>query len=281
VQETGIVRPYTVDMNKYWDSIGKAYDKVIQLNGVVEADLLRVEGDPRFYDPWEKRNIECNRNYIDNHFIRAGLDIKGRLPAVALTNAEIEFARNEVEQIRKKLGRQFIVLWNIFGSAWHKAYPWMFDVWQLIKMNKDNMGILAVSDDMGKYVVGKEFSDIVYNGCNRYKFRQSLSLHSAVDAVVTPETWSLTAAQAFPAPLVALLSHSSPSNFPSRKQDTFLYPKKRNCDCYPCHQLHHARSDCPRGTFNKDATLCMDQIEPGDVYDCLIKALRSGNGYHA
>lgn len=270
VQEDDIIPKLVVLLDEYWGKLGKDYDKVVLLSGTIEGDLLRVEGQPNYSDSYDKRNVECNGNYIDHHFDRAGLNIKGRLPTIWLSDKEREWAKSEVNMIRKKLNRRFIVLWNIFGSGWHKAYPWMFDVWMILKTNRDDIGILAVSDKMGKYVVGGEFNGLVHNGCGKYKIRQSLALHSAVDAVVTPETWSLSAAQGFPAPMVALLSHSSKEKFTWRDGDIPLAPSIKDCPCHPCHQLHYSRDGCARGVYNKDATLCMDSIKPADVYDALM-----------
>jgi ADP-heptose:LPS heptosyltransferase len=280
VQESGVLSAERIVLNKYWEDIGKGFDKVIPLSETVEGHLLRIENTIEYHDSWEKRHADCNKNYIDYHFERAGLDIKGRLPSVWLSDAEREWAKKEVEQIRKKLGKRFIVLWNIFGSSFHKAYPWMFDVWMLLRTNRDDIGVLAVSDDAGGYVLGNEFSGTVFNGGGKYKFRQSLALHSAVDAVVTPETWSMTAALAFPAPLIALLSHSSRENVTMRDGDIFLSAPLKDCPCTPCHQLHYSKNSCPRGAFNKNTTLCMDSITPADVYDALM-LLRSRHGDHA
>lgn len=280
VQETGVLSIKRTDLDAYWSALGKEYDKVIQLNEVMEVDLIRVEGSPEYLDPWEKRDAECDKNVIDYHFERAGLDIKGRLPTIWLSEKEKEWAQKEVEQVRKKLNRKFIVLWNIFGSCWHKAYPGMFEVWMLLQTNRDDIGVLAISDQQGKFVVGNDFGQVVYNGCDRYKFRQSLALHSAVDAVVTPETWSIPAGLAFPAPMIMLLSHSSKKAYTSRPQDIQLQASVKNCPCIECHQLHYSRASCPRGVYNKDATLCMDQLEPGIVYDSLM-LLRSRYEHYA
>jgi len=279
VQQMSLISTDRKEMDAYWRKLEKDYDKVVQLIECVEGDLLRIEGTPQYRDSWEKRAAECGGNYIDHHFERAGLDIKGRLPSIWLSDAERAWAQEEVERVRKKLGKSFIVLWNIFGSSWHKAYPWMFDVWTLLKVNRDDIGVLAVSDQMGKYVVGNDFNSVLFNGCGRYTIRQSIALHSSVDAVVTPETWSMTAALGFTAPMIALLSHSTPSNISARPQDILMEAKLADCPCKSCHQLHYSRTACPRGTYNRDATLCADSIFPGDVYQALMK-LRSAHGDH-
>ena len=279
VQQMSLISTVRTEMDEYWRKLEKDYDKVVHLIECVEGDLLRVEGTPQYKDKWEKRAIECSGNYIDHHFDRAGLDIKGRLPSIWLSDSEREWARKEVEMVRKKLGKSFIVLWNIFGSSWHKAYPGMFEVWSLLKINRDDIGVIAVSDKMGKYVVGNDFNSILFNGCDRYKIRQSIALHSAVDAVVTPETWSMTAALGFDAPMIALLSHSSPSNISARPQDILMEAPLSDVPCKSCHQLHYSRTSCRRGVYNSDATLCMDSIPPGDVYQSLMK-IRSAHGDH-
>jgi hypothetical protein len=270
VQQMSLISTVRTEMDEYWQKIGKDYDKVVQLIECVEGDLLRIEGTPQYSDPWIKRHAECDKNYIDHHFERAGLDVKGRFPSIWLSDAEREWARKEVDMVRKKLGKSFIVLWNIFGSSWHKAYPGMFDVWSLLKINGDDIGVIAVSDKMGKYVVGNDFNDVLFNGCDRYKIRQSIALHSAVDAVVTTETWSMTAALGFDAPMIALLSHSSPKNISHREKDILLEASLAKCPCKTCHRLNYSRASCPRGTFYQDATACMDAIEPGTVYSKLI-----------
>jgi len=279
VQQMALISSKRTDLDAYWKKLEKDYDKVVSLIECVEGDLLRVEGSDQYGDSILKRQIECKGNYIDHHFERAGLDIKGRLPSIWLSDKEREWAKNEVAMVRKKLGKSFIVLWNIFGSSWHKAYPGMFDVWSLLKINRDDIGVLAVSDQMGKYVVGNNFNDVLYNGCDRYKLRQSIALHSAVDAVVTPETWSMTAALGFDAPMIALLSHSARSNISARDKDIILAPSVKACSCYPCHQLHFSRIGCPRGVYFEDATLCADSIEPGTVYQSLM-TLRSRHDNH-
>jgi len=279
VQQMSLITTVRTEMDAYWKKLEKDYDKVVQLVECVEGDLLRIEGTPEYNDTWLKRSVECSGNYIDHHFERAGLDIKGRLPSIWLSDKERWWAKEEVERIKKKLGKSFIVLWNVFGSSWHKAYPWMFDVWTLLKVNRDDIGVISVSDQMGKYVVGNDFNSVLFNGCDRYKIRQSIALHSAVDAVVTPETWSMTAALGFDAPMIALLSHSSKSNISARPQDVLLEASIADAPCKTCHQLHYSRIACPRGTYNRDATACMDSIEPGTVYQELMK-IRSAHGHH-
>lgn len=279
VQEHGIVPP-DERIFKYWERMKEGFDHFVNLSEVIEGDLLRIEGKDNYHDPWEKRQAECSGNYFDAHFRRAGLEISGRLPKIHLTSKETDWAKEEVHRVRRKAGRSMVVLWNPVGSSFHKVYPWVFDVWNLIRENRDDIGIIVISDALGQFLVGNEFKDLVHNGGGKYKIRQSIALHSAVDAVVTVETWSMIASFAFEAPLVGLLSHSGRENYPRRDRDFLLSPSAHDCPCWPCHQLHYSRNSCPRGIYCKDTTLCMDSIPPVDVYNALMKIYerkRDGN----
>lgn len=275
VQEHDIIPPND-ELRKYWDALSSDYDRFVNLSEVIEGQMLRMEGRPDFNDSWVKRAAECGGNYFDAHFKRAGIEAEGSLPKIYLSEDEREWAGKEVDAVRKKLGKSHIVLWNIFGSSFHKMYPWMFDVWYLITHNRDDIGVLALSDGLGKFVVGNDCK-CVFNAGDRYKIRQAMALHSAVDSVVAPETWSLIAGLSFPAPVIALLSHSSVGNYTWREQDVPLHAGVADCGCWPCHQIHYSRNSCPRGLREKSATLCMDQIPPLDVYNALMRIRNEHN----
>lgn len=274
VQEGGIV-PADDRIRAYWERIGKEYDEVVNLSESVERDMLALEGTPEFNAPAERRRATGGRmTYFDRQFEAAGLAGRGRLPSIWLSESERRWAADEAMRIRKRIGRSMLVLWNPVGSSFHKIYPWMFDVFNIVRHNGDDIGFLVVSDGQGGYLAGSEYSDVAFNAGGRYDIRRSIAMHSAVDAVVSVETWSMIAAFAFDAPLVGLLSHSSRSNYPARGQDILLAPSVADCPCWPCHQLHYTRASCPRGVHCRDATLCMDSIPPSDVYDALLSIYR-------
>ena len=269
--EDGIVSAEKPKLSAYWNSLSKHYDKFINFSEIAERTLLREEGSKEFMDSWEKRHADCNRSYFDEHFVRCGLpDIKGERPKIWLSDKEKEWARKEVEEAKRKTGKSFIVLWNIMGSAFHKMYPWSYDVWFLCEQNRDDIGFITVSDVLGSYLEEKKFKNILPRS-GKYTIRHTMAIHSAVDAVVTTETNSLNTGLGFNAPIVALLSHSSKDQFPWREYDIPMWPTADKCSCHPCHQLHRSRMSCPRGVINHDATLCMDQIPPTEIYENLMR----------
>ena len=273
--EDNIVPADKGKLDAYWNALAKHYDKFINFAEIAEKTLLRIEGRQQEYnDTWEKRHADCNRNYYDEHFVRCGLpEIKGRGPSIWLSDKEREWAEKEVEAARRKTGKSFIVLWNIMGSSFHKMYPWAYDVWYLCEHNGDDIGFITVSDELGAFIEEKRSKNILCRG-GKYTIRNTMALHSAVDAVVSTETNSMNIGLGFPAPVIALLSHSSTEQFPWREYDIPLTPSVKEVPCYPCHQLHYSRNGCPRGTYNTGATACMEGIPPGTVYQSLLK-LRS------
>lgn len=260
-------------LDRFLKGLGDPFDVFVNLAEVLEADLLPRENvDPLYNATWEERHATCNRNYMHAHFVKCGLPVPAGPvhPTVVLTDTEREWGKAELWTIRKKLGKSFIFLWNLMGSSFHKMYPWIYDVWFLVDQNRDDIGFVTVSDRMGEVLEDKRFSCVLHRS-GKYTIRQVLALHSAVDAVVTPETFSLPAAFAFKSPVVALLSHSSKEQYFFRDGDIPLSPPIKDCPCYPCHQIHYSRLSCRRGNFNHDATLCMDSITPGALYQALLR----------
>jgi ADP-heptose:LPS heptosyltransferase len=254
-------------------------DKLLNFTHVVENTLLVGEAQEDFKLPQLERFKRGCKPYFDHHFEYVGIPVPEKIKHhIHLSESEKEWAKNEVDKVRRQTGKNSVVLWNIFGSSFHKMYPWMFDVWKLCIMNDDDIAFIAIGDSIGGFATGFEFNKTVKNYATaNMSIRKSLALHSAVDGVVTPETWSLTAVFAFDAPVVALMSHSHKSSFPFREKDRPLSAPSSKCPCHPCYQLHFSRSTCPAGKIEPAAVLCMDQIDPKVVYKALKEILYGDN----
>lgn len=272
VQQHGVVRNTYDELHDYYTKWSKEFDEHYVMDSIIEDNLLRVEGREGFTDSWEKRMVDCERNYVDEHFIRIGRpDIKGRNPVMWFSGKEKEWAKKEIDYVKKKTGKSFIILWSMAGSSFHKIYPWMYDVWSLLQLNGDDVGIITAGDETFGSILEENRFPYVVSRSGKHSIRQTLSLLDEVDLVVTPETNTLIAGLGSKAVVLALLSHSGVENYTWREHDVSLHPSHKNCPCYPCHQLHYSRASCPRGVMEKAATLCMDQIEPGDVYQAILR----------
>jgi len=279
VIEPGVVPTEVGKFEPFLAEMAKGYDEFINLSGILEERMLPREGqDPLYFEDYDTRQVKCSGRYMDAHFEKCGLPVPADPnPTVHLTRAERDWAVTEAANIKKTLGKSFLVLWNLMGSAYHKMYPWLYDVWGIVENNRDDIGFVTVSEPLGIVLEERKFK-CVAGRAGKYSVRQTLAMHSAVDAVLTPETMSLVAGLSFSAPIIALLSHSSPSQYRWREGDKALYPAHRDCTCYPCHQIHYTRRSCPRGVYCKDATLCMDSITPKAVYEALVAVRGEAHG---
>lgn len=248
-------------------------DKLYNFVQSVEVTLLAGEKQKEFNLSKFDRIARGGKEYFKHHFDYVGLPVPANtMPNIYISKKEREWAENEVQKVRLKTGRSKVVLWNIFGSSFHKMYPWMFDVWKLFE--DSDVAFITIGDSFGGFAVGQEFRKYVINYAGMgIQLRHSLALHSVVDATVTPETWSLTAAFAFDAPVVALLSHSGSYSFPFREKDK---PLMANVPCQPCYQMHFSRHTCPKGKIEPAAVLCMDQLDPKKIHQAL-KEIFDGN----
>lgn len=275
-QEDGFIHgPDLVDYWRMWDD---RFDLIVNVSGRIETSLLPIDGEPAFEWDYAKRERSCNRPYFDEHLRVAGFEAeKPQKGFIWLSDSERKWAEREAENIKRELRVEKLIAWHPLGSSQHKAYPWAFDIFTLMRATGDkSFGFVALGDKVSEHLVGMEFRDIVCNKCGKYTIRQSMAIHSVVDAVLTPETWGLCASFAFDAPVVALLSHSSVEQWPFQSCDRPMAPDRMLCVCYPCHRIHKSRTTCPYGVHERSATLCMDSIPPDMVYNALTTIIASG-----
>jgi len=252
------------ECEEYWDYIGQSFDKVINLCGVVEDKLLRINGRTGYKWSHEKRHEVCNHNYADALMAKAGFpEIKGALPSLHFTLQEELAAKDFI----KKLENKFVILWSLSGSSFHKVYPWAEEVATVLAELYDNIVIITVGDEMCKILEWNSPNTICKSG--QFTIRQSMVLTKYVDLVVGSETGILNAASCYDTPKTIFLSHSSTENLTKYwKNCDSLTP--RDCDCYPCHQLHFD-DDCPRGDFKKTAAKCAEHLNPKDLIQSIRK----------
>lgn len=276
VHEENILPPDD-SLRNYWKAWEPHFDKIVNLTGIIEDNLLRTEGKPGFDDPYEKRQAECNVNYIDAHFERMGLpEVKGKNPSIWLSEKEVEWAKAEIAAIKKKTGKSRVVVYSLAGSSFHKVWPGYRDLFWLAQQNEDDFGFVTIGDKLETMLEVVRSNVACRAGC--YSIRQSIALISQADAIVAPETGMIVAASAFDIPKVCMLSHASKENLTKYWVNDFsIAPPQKECPCYPCHQLHYTRNSCPKGTHEPAATLCMDRIQAVDVYYRLMEALGLGD----
>lgn len=254
--------PYE-ELEYYWHTLGRKFEKVINLTKSCEGHLIKVEGSKEFYWSKEKRHAECNYNFQDRQMELAGYpDKKGCLPELYFSDIEEALARVFVKAHKDK----FVILWSLSGSGFHKTYPWSEYIAGELTNQLGDIEIITVGDDDCKILEWQNPKTI--NKCGVYTVRQSFILTKYVDLVIGGDTGLTNAASCFDTPKIVLLSTNTEENLCKYwKNTTAIYNDE--CECYPCHKLIYTNT-CPKGRFNT-APKCMEGIEPKVVLEAIMK----------
>lgn len=245
------------ELDAYLEQLYKGYDKVVNLNGVIEGGLLPLEGNPEYLLSHEERHARFNKNYSDAILEKAGYEHKGLLPELYFTPTEGMEANRFIGKLRDK----FVVLWALAGSAHHKAWAFTEETMKFWWEAHPETMFITVGDDFcimfetdkAPYIIPKS---------GIWHIRKSMIMTKYVDLVISPETGILNVAGAYDTPKIALLSHSSVEN---------LTKYFKNCinvhadvPCYPCHQLHYTLTSCDL-VHDLLSPVCMANIRPATI----------------
>jgi len=258
------------DLKEYWARLKEEghFDRVINMSGSIEANLLKQEGTPEFDWSHAQRHRHCNKNYQDTTMEWAGYpDCKGERPELHFTDSEHFMIRRYLSG----LGDRFIILWSMSGSSFHKTWPWTeFVVGELYKQHPKDVAVITVGDELCQMI--EPHTPISIPKAGHLPVRGSMLMTKYVDLVVGPETGILNAAACYDTPKVIFLSHSSVENLTKYwTNTTALTP--HGCDCYPCHRLIYQNS-CPKGKI-AGSPLCAENVTPEMVYRAIEKYYQS------
>ena len=109
------------ELDAEWEKQSEGYDKVVNLTGSMENELLFAYHQPLYSKTLRERREYVNgRNYFDYHLEKAGYTPNGNsvLPEIYFSKAE----RNKAKSLRNKHKGLFIITWALTGSAIHKIY---------------------------------------------------------------------------------------------------------------------------------------------------------------
>ena len=254
--------PYE-ELEYYWQTLGRNFEKVVNLTKSCEGHLIKVEGSREYNWSKEMLHAECNYNFQDRVMELAGYpDKKGLIPELYFSDIEIALAKTFVNAHRDK----FVILWSMSGSGFHKTYPWSEYIASELCQQFGDIEIITVGDDDCKILEWSNPHTI--NKCGVYTVRQSFLLTKYANLVIGADTGLLNAASAFDTPKIIFMSTNTEENLCKYwKNTTALH--NDDCECYPCHKLIYS-NNCPKGRFNA-APKCMEGIEPKVVLDVILK----------
>lgn len=257
-------------LNEHFEELGKGYDKVVNLSGVIEEGLLPPSYDKKYHWSHKMRHRKLNVNYIDAQLKAAGLKQRKM-------NPELFFSPMEEMQMRdfmKKYKKNFVVVWALSGSSFHKTYPHAEMVMRAFHGAHPETRFITVGDT-ACMLLEPDASYIIQKS-DKWGIRKAMLSAKYADLVISPETGMLNAAGAFKVPKIALLSHSSKENLTKYYENCVSL--NADVPCYPCHQLHYKLEECP---LQPDiiSPVCMAKLSPAKILNAMEDVYNNWRSY--
>jgi len=261
-------------LGRYLAKLAAKYDTMINLCESIEGSLSKVEGRPEFHWPQARRQAECNVNFYDHTMALGGFpDRTGTRPEFYPTKAEREWAK----AYRTRFHKQFVILWGLSGSSFHKTYPHTEQV--LVEWLAQHPDAVVVTVGDG-YCTLLEFDHPqVKKQAAKWTIRESLTMTRYADLVVGTDTGLMHGAGCWDTPKILLTSANTEENLSKYwRQTTTL---AAGVPCQPCHRLIYTLTACPINEFWQ-SPICMAELSPETVKSALEtqylkwRAARSG-----
>ena len=249
-------------LGEYFDFVGKenGCDKVIDLCESIESVLSLNPDDPAYNYPKYERAAQCNRNYYEFTFEKAGFDWKGvdlRPEYFTIKDEEVENRSLRVNH----LGKLFIV-WALAGSSINKTYPY---VGQVIS------NLLKRHDDLVFVTMGKESCQIlevnipeherVLKMSGKWSLRQSLTMIKNCHVFIGPDTGTLHASGAWDLPKIGLLNSTTIENITKHFKNDFSIEAK--VPCAPCFRIINSPyAQCPIDNATRAPICATEGLDP-------------------
>ena len=257
------------ELSPYWDRLGSFFDKVYNLSGVIEGNLLCVEQlNEIFSAPHEDRHQKLNKNYSEA--IHDALELPHKF------NSHFYAIGSEHKWVRKQRRKMhlrdhnFVVVIGLSGSSVHKAYPHMDSVISGLLVNYPEARIVMTGDGLCEILeLGWEKEHRVHRCSGKWSIRQTIAFAQQADMVIGPETGLLNAVSMDDVPKVCLLSHSSKENLTKHWVNTSTV-EPVNIHCFPCHKLHLSGFRTCNRDEETGASICAASIEPHTVFNAVV-----------
>jgi ADP-heptose:LPS heptosyltransferase len=228
---------------KYFDNAGVGYDKVINLYGTIETELLALEHENTYYLSNEVRRQRWGGiNYYDHTTEAAGYP-----ELIGKYKGEMFFSDEEEEIVKRWVGHsrfdgKFKVLINLSGTGPHKRFVQAKEVAERLIEDEDVFIITTGSDDC-KSVDFLESHERKASICGRFPFRQAALITKYMDCVIGCESGLMCASAMWHTPTVQLMTATS--IIAHNKYNPNDYSLQSPCRCSPCHKGPYQYIGCP------------------------------------
>ena len=232
----------SVDCDKldaHWEKLKEEHkpDLFIDFCESIEVNLCLAPRDPQYNYSKQKRKEICDKNYYEETFRWAGLEIpKDLKPEIYFSPKEMKLAYSYTKKDK------FNILWCLSGSNMHKAYPYTEDVMGKIISRNKNIHFITVGDESCAKIEPENGKTTKL--CGKVNMRISMCLTGMVDLVISPDTGVLHASGAFTTPKIGLLGHTSKENITKHFEND--YSIESTSTCAPCYRLIYDHvAQCP------------------------------------
>jgi ADP-heptose:LPS heptosyltransferase len=259
-------------LGEHWDKIKVGFDKFINLSESIERKWLFIKSDKEKYyaSDKERRLMAGNVNYYKDTLAIGGYtDIENPRPELFPSTAERKWCLD----FRLRHKDDFLIMWNLSGSAPHKA--WM-------QAEECALSLLDQYADIQTITTGGEVSRLLEwnhprnmkrSGEDGWNIRTAMLMCNYVDLVISPESGILNAAGCYETPKIGLLTHSNKQNLTS----TFLndYSIQADIPCYPCHRMIYPetlKETCPLAKDSQGElpyAACAMAFDPKKVFNII------------
>ena len=235
---------------KEWEDKIKP-DQTINFTESIEVNISLHPRSPRYNWTKAERREACDKNFYEEMFRWAKLDISDNL------NPEMFYDDSEIEEAKKYIKQdKFNILVVLSGSGKNKAYPWMGSVMGECLQKLEDIHFITVGDEMCQLleIEGKD----VTNLAGKIPIRISMALTGLVDLVVSPDTGVLHASGQYDTPKIGILGHTTIENITKNFiNDHSVEADERSSECAPCFRLiYNVSIQCPQDPISK-AAYCM------------------------
>ncbi len=250
-------------LTQYWDNLSQGFDRVINLTESIEGSISKSERRSDFHWSKEKRHAECDINFYDRTLELAGY------PDVRVRNGELYWSEEEekiAKSFRHKHKGEFMILWGLSGSAFHKTYPYAEYVADAFLKNHKDTVFVTVGDELCRLLEFNLSHTIKKSG--QWSIRRSMIMTKYADLVIGTDTGLMHAVGCYGTPKILLLSANTEENLSKYWKNCINL--KADVECQPCHRLIFTLNACEHDKDLK-SPICMSKLDARMVVDAMCK----------
>lgn len=232
-------------IEKHWDVISEGYDKVINLYGSIESDLLAMESENIYYMSQKVRDVRWEGiNYYDHMTVKAGYPDKQ-----GMVRGEMFFTDEEIKIVEDwinlpKFQHRNLVMMNLSGTGPHKRMVQAKAIAnRLLAMDKNIHIITTASKECESIDFAKDLGDRATSIVGRFPFRQAALITKYMDCVIGCESGLMCAASMWQTPVIQLMTATSiTAHCKYNSNDLSLQSPAK---CSPCYKGPYGYFGCP------------------------------------